>query len=99
MQGSANGRVRRSAAEWRGLIERSHQSGMGIREFCAQEGVTVHRFEQWYWRSRRAEHGKRQWIAVLPVAPAAGPWAIEVELPSGVRLRLRGEADVAHLRT
>jgi len=24
------------------------------------------------------------------VAPAAGPWAVEVELPSGVRLRLRG---------
>jgi len=90
MQVKANGHGRRSAAEWRGIIERYRQSGMGIREFCAQEGVTEHRFEQWYRRSRRAEHGKGQLIAVPPVAPAAGPWAVEVELPSGVRLRLRG---------
>ena len=90
MQVKANGHGRRSAAEWRGIIERYRQSGMGIREFCAQEGVTEHRFEQWYRRSRRAEHGKGQLLAVPPVAPAAGPWAVQVELPSGVRLRLRG---------
>ena len=53
MQVKANGHGRRSAAEWRGIIERYRQSGMGIREFCAQEGVTEHRFEQWYRRSRR----------------------------------------------
>jgi hypothetical protein len=90
MQVRANGHVRRSAAEWRGIIERYRQSGMGIREFCAQEGVTEHRFEQWYRRHRRAEHRMGQFVEVKPLSAIAGPWAVEVELPSGVRLRLRG---------
>ena len=90
MQVKANGHGRRSAAEWRGIIERYRQSGMGIREFCAQEGVTEHRFEQWYRRSRRAETPKGPLIALPPLAAAVGPWAVEVELPNGTRVRLRG---------
>jgi hypothetical protein len=90
MQVKANGHVRRSAAEWRGIIERYRQSGMGIREFCAQEGVMEHRFEQWYRRSRRAEPGKGQFVEVKPPVLATGPWAVEVEFPNGVRLRVRG---------
>jgi len=90
MQVKANGHRRRSAAEWRGIIERYRQSGMGINEFCAEEGIRVGTFELWYRRTRSAEHGKGQLIALSPLTPAAGPWAVEVELPSGVRLRLRG---------
>jgi hypothetical protein len=90
MQATANGHRRRSAAEWRGLIERYRQSGLGIKEFCAQEGVTVHTFEQWYRRQRRAEQRTGQFVEVKPLSLAAGPWAVEVEWPNGVRLRLRG---------
>ena len=52
MQITANGQVQRSAAEWRGIIERYRQSGMGSREFCAQEGLTLRTFEEWYRRLR-----------------------------------------------
>jgi len=45
MQVTANGHVQRSAAEWRGIIERYRQSGMGMKEFCAQEGLTLRTFE------------------------------------------------------
>ena len=90
MRVNANGHVRRSAAEWGAIVGRFRQSGLGIAEFCAREGVAVHRFEQWYRRSRRAETPKGPLIALPPLAATVGPWAVEVELPSGVRLRLRG---------
>jgi len=48
MRGLANGYRRRSAAEWYGIIERYRQSGQGINEFCAQEGLTVGTFALWY---------------------------------------------------
>jgi hypothetical protein len=89
MRGIANGHRRRSAAEWRGIIERYRQSGLGINEFCAQEGVTVGTFELWYRRHRRTEHRTGQFVEVKPLG-VVGLWAVEVELPGGVRLRLRG---------
>jgi hypothetical protein len=90
MQVKANGHRRRSAAEWRGIIERYRQSGMGINEFCAQEGLRVGTFELWYRRTRRTEHRPGQFVEVKPLGAAVGLWAVEVELPGGVRLRLRG---------
>jgi len=90
MQVNANGHVQRSAAEWRGIIERYRQSGMGMKEFCTQEGLTLRTFEEWYRRQRRAEPGKGQFVEVNPPVPTVEPWAVEVELPNGMRLRLRG---------
>ena len=92
MQVNTNGRVQRNAAEWHGIIERYRQSRMGMKEFCAQEGLTLRTFEEWYRRQRRTEPGKGQFVEVKPPVVAAGPWAVEVEveLPGGVRLRLRG---------
>ena len=90
MRGIAHGHRRHSAIEWRGIIERYRQSGLGINEFCVQEGVTVGTFELWYRRHRRAEPRTGQFVEVKPLGAAAGLWAVEVELPGGVRLRLRG---------
>jgi hypothetical protein len=90
MRVTANGHRRRSAVEWRGIIERYRQSGMGINEFCAQEGVRVGTFELWYRRTRRAEHRTGQFVEVKPFAALGEPWAVEVEFPNGVRLRVRG---------
>jgi hypothetical protein len=90
MRVTANGHRRRSAAEWHGIIERYRQSGLGITECCAQEGVTVGTFELWYRRHRRTEHRTGQFVEGKPLAALGGPWAVEVELPSGVRLRRRG---------
>jgi hypothetical protein len=89
MQVNANGHVQRSAAEWRGIVERYRQSGMGSREFCAQEGLTLRTFEEWYRRLRQSEPRKGQFVEVKP-QPATGLWAVEVEFPTGVRLRVRG---------
>lgn len=87
---TANGHVQRSAVEWQGIIARYRQSGMGMKEFCGQEGLTLRTVEAWYRRLRRSETSKARFVEIKAVNPGAGPWAVEVELPSGVRLRLRG---------
>jgi len=90
MRGIANGQRRHSAAEWRGIIERYRQSGLGMNEFCGQEGVTIGTFELWYRRYRRTEPRPGQFVELKPLSAPAGPWAVEVEFPTGVRLRVRG---------
>ena len=90
MRVSTNGRVRRSAAEWRTLCERFTQSGLDVAEFCAREAIAESRFKQWYQRSQGAAQSKGQFIELRPAAPAGGQWEVELELPNGAHLRLRG---------
>jgi DNA-binding transcriptional regulator YiaG len=90
MQQTSNGQVQRSAAQWRDIITRYRQSGLSSRQFCDQEGLTYRTFEEWERRQRRAERTKGQFVEVKAPAVTASPWAVEVELPHGVRLRVRG---------
>jgi hypothetical protein len=90
MQVTANGQVQRSAAEWQGIVARYRQSGMGMKEFCAQEGLTLRTFEEWYRRLRRGDTSKGRFVEVKAPGVPASPWAVEVEFPNGVRLRVRG---------
>jgi hypothetical protein len=90
MQMNSNGQIQRSAGQWSEIIARYRQSGMGSRQFCEQEGLTLRTFEKWYGRVRRSETSKGKFVEVKAPLGTAGPWAVEVELPSGVRLRLRG---------
>jgi hypothetical protein len=90
MQVFANGQVQRSAAEWQGIIARYRQSGMGMKEFCVQEGLTLRTFEEWYRRVRRSDTSKGRFVEVKAPSVPANPWAVEVEFPNGVRLRVRG---------
>jgi hypothetical protein len=90
MQVNSNGQVQRSAVEWSGIIARYRQSGMGSRQFCEQEGLTRRTFEKWYGRIRRSETSKGEFVEVKSPLGTVGPWAVEVEFPNGVRLRVRG---------
>ena len=90
MQGNSNGYVQRSAAQWSEIIARYRQSGMGSRQFCEVEGLRLGTFEKWYRRQRSVERGKGQFVEVKAPSVAVSPWAVEVELPNGVRLRVRG---------
>jgi hypothetical protein len=90
MQVLTNGHVQRSAVEWSGIIARYRQSGMGMKAFCEQEGLRLGTFEEWYRRVRKGETRKGQFVEVKAPSVGASPWAVEVELPNGVRLRVRG---------
>jgi hypothetical protein len=90
MQLSQNGTVARSAAQWREIIARYRQSGMGSRDFCAAEGLVRRTFEKWERRVRRTDGQQGRFIEIPPPQAESGPWAVEVEFPTGVRLRVRG---------
>ena len=90
MQLSSNGYVQRSAAQWSAIIARYRQSGLGSRDFCAAEGLVPRTFEKWERRLRRKEGTKGQFVELAAAPPVSGPWAVEVEFPNGVRLRVRG---------
>jgi len=98
MQLNSNGQIQRSAAQWNESRARYRQSGMGSRPCCEAEGVTLRTFEKWYRRIRRNEMRKGKFLAVPSPVNASGPWAVEVEFPNGVRLRVRGEGDVVYPR-
>jgi hypothetical protein len=90
MQVQANGHVQRSAVEWSGIIAQYRQSGLGMKAFCEQEGLTLRTFEEWYRRVRKGETSKGRFVEVQAPSVSASPWAVEVEFPNGVRLRVRG---------
>ena len=99
-------RARRSAAQWRKLIERFDRSGQTRSQFCAANGLALSTFDLW-----RRKHGETQAPAdeahreslfveltntTEPTGSrtAAGPgaWEVELELGAGVVLRLRRAA-------
>jgi len=90
MQLNSNGDMQRSTTQWSEIIARYRQSGLGRREFCEQEGLTFRTFEEWERRQRRAERSKGQFVEVSTPSVIPSPWAVEVEFPNGVRLRVRG---------
>jgi hypothetical protein len=90
MQLSNNGSGQRSATQWREIITRYRQSGLRRQEFCTAEGLTVRTLAKWDRRLQGSEPRKGQFIEVPAPIGGSGPWAVEVELPNGVRLRVRG---------
>jgi hypothetical protein len=90
MQLSSNGTVQRSAAQWSEIIARYRQSGLGSREFCEAEGLVPRTFEKWERRLRRKEVRPGKFVEVPAPLGVSRPWAVEVEFPNGVRLRVRG---------
>jgi hypothetical protein len=100
MQVLADGRVRRTAAEWRGLLARFEESGLSMTAFCRRAKLPLSSFARGRRRlggSSRVERAPRsspafvEWIA--PSSAQAEPGkgaeagAFELSLPGGVVLR------------
>ena len=90
MRVTSNGKVRRTVAEWQTICERFAKSGLGQQEFCQREAIAVGSFKKWYQRCL-ARQTQSEAFVELVAAPVRGEgWAVEVELPTGIRLRVRG---------
>ena len=98
------GRDLRTAEERQELIERYKASGQGKAEFCAQHGLKLMTLYGWLNPRRSAALRRRAMKAPVKFArmevaldrvPALP--AVEIALPSGVRVRLREAAAVADL--
>lgn len=96
----ADGRVRRTEAEWRGLVDRFEQSGLSMTAFCRRAKLPRGSFVKWRGRvggSVRAERRPRsapafvEWIAPSSSAEServeGGAGTFELSLPGGVVLR------------
>lgn len=83
-------RSRRTPDEWRRLVKRFEAAGVSQKRFCAAEGLNETTFRLWRSRVRSERTEAAPFVEVVPVPASESPWAIELELPSGVKLRLRG---------
>ena len=83
-------RARRTRDDWHRLVKRFETSGLSQKEFCHHEAINENTFRLWRSRTRSAAPARVPFMEVVPVPAPASSWAIELELPSGVKLRLRG---------
>lgn len=92
----ADGRVKRSAAEWRRVFERCEASGLSALAFCQREGIPRSTFTRWQQRLRLAPSPADAAAFVeLPLgaagqgSPSLSTAELELSLPGGVVLRWR----------
>ena len=93
---------------WQKAIREAFRSGMSIREFCRQRGLTVSQFYWWQRRLRSLQEstarGKRNGLvspASFALVSADGQGAesgIELVLKDGRRLRIHQGVDEETLR-
>lgn len=96
MQVLADGRVRRTAAEWREVIEAQEASGLSVLAFCEREKLSRNAFTRWR-RELKQESARPAEVEAsfveLPLPRAAvasrslAAGELELSLPGGVTLR------------
>jgi transposase len=86
--------------EWRERMAEQARSGLSIKQFCKERGVTPWSFYD--WRKRLREPGAVR-FALVERGPAERERAteahLELILPGGVRMHIRSGVDGATLRT
>lgn len=92
--------VNPKADEWAGRIAAQQRSGISVKQFCKDQGLTKYSF--YAWRKRLQERGPVRFALVERSARrqerAAEP-AVEVVLATGERLRIGPGVDITTLRT
>lgn len=92
MQVAGNGRVRRTEAEWRGLVSQWRSSGQGLREFCREEKIQTASLQRWLQRLASTS-AAGEFVSVTPAAVptvSSSSWTLELVLPNGCTLRFQG---------
>lgn len=91
---AGSGELEAKQAYWDRRIAQWRDSGLSQRVFCESQGLALSTF-QW-WRKRLAESPSAQPrflpIELKPAAAATAAAMVQIELASGTRLRLEGEA-------
>jgi hypothetical protein len=88
------------ADEWRERIAEQSRSGLSIKQFCKERGVTPWSFYDWRKRLREPAAVR---FALVERGPAERERATEAQLelilPGGARMHIRSGVDGATLRT
>jgi len=83
---------------WRARIAAQKQSGVSVKQFCAQQGLTEQSF--YYWRKRLQAPASMR-FALVEAEPRRGPAehaALELVLTSGERPRISAGVDARTLQ-
>jgi hypothetical protein len=93
-------RANPKAADWAERIAAQQRSGMSVKQFCKEQGLTEYSF--YAWRKRLQEKGPVRFALVERSArrlDRTTEAALELVLATGERLRIGAGVDVATLRT
>jgi len=84
--------------QWRERIAEQERSGLSVKQFCKERGVSEYSF--YTWRKRLAKKEPVRFALVDREAAGQEPaTALEVVLRSGERLRIGSGVDAGTLRT
>jgi hypothetical protein len=86
--------------EWRERIAEQARSGVSIKQFCEERGVTTWSFYDWRKRLREPRAVRFALVERQPVSQERATEAhLELILADGVRMHIRSGVDAATLRT
>jgi transposase-like protein len=99
-----NQQDRRSASEWRALMQAFSRSGQTRAQFCERHGLALSTFDRWRSQLRQeaparvpktssSTEANALFVELAqeakPVAVVSANWGVELDLGNGVFLRLR----------
>jgi hypothetical protein len=90
----------RKADEWAERIATQQRSGISVKQFCKEHGLTEYSF--YAWRKRLQESGPVRFALVEKSArrqERTAESALELVLATGERLRIGPGVDITTLRT
>ena len=88
------------ADEWAERIAAQQRSGISVKQFCKEHGLTQYSF--YFWRKRLQERGPVRFALVERSArrqERAAESVLELVLATGERLRIGPGVDITTLRT
>ncbi len=91
------GRVRRTETQWRQILRQYERSGLSAAAFCRRQSLTLSSLRRWQ-KKLGAESPSitppsddtREFVEVAMSESPSAFWAIEIEMPDGRVLRMRG---------
>jgi hypothetical protein len=91
---AGSGELEAKQAYWDRRIGQWRDSGLSQRVFCETQGLALSTFQWWRKRLAEGSRGQRNFlpIEIKAAGPASAAAVVHVELKSGTRLRLEGEA-------
>jgi len=84
--------------DWQAWMAAQSQSGVSVKQFCAEQGLTEQSF--YYWRKRLQTPAAMR-FALVEAEPRRGPaehTALELVLRTGERLRIGAGVDATTLQ-
>lgn len=93
--------IRHTEEEMKAMYAQWQQSGLNKKEYCQQAGIVPSKF--FYWAKKFRENGASPSSDFLELDlsshPNNGNVFLEIEYPSGARLKLYGQAEASWVKS